>query len=253
VREFAEDQTQLPVGREDREALLNLMEIRYNVYAFLSKIFGHELSALDIKTLSGRARELQTLPEILDASDDTKLVEALKLLLNTTKGFDERNTDKVALELATEYAGLFLGVRQKPAHPSESVYLSSTRLLMQKERDEVLFAYQKAGFEKAGSNFKEPEDHIALELAFMAALSKDAAERLRSDNTVAFTESLLRQKDFLQKHLSLWVQDLAKDIEESARVDFYAVVADITASFVDLDKELVVDTIENLSTCDEKP
>ena len=91
---------------------------------------------------------------------------------------------------------------------------------MQKERDEVLFAYEEAGFEKDKS-FKEPEDHIALELAFMAALSSGAAECLKKHDTAGFEKSLNMQKRFVDDHLSLWIGDLAHDVDESARIDFY--------------------------------
>ena len=37
---------------------------------------------------------------------------------------------------------------------------------MQKERDEVLILYKSAGLELS-KNFREPEDHVAIELQFM--------------------------------------------------------------------------------------
>ena len=228
------------VDEETRE-LLSLTEIRRDVYTFLSKMFWKELTPDEVKTLPQRVQALQVLPTVLD-SDDQEMVQALDLLAKTTRSFKERKDEKVARELATEYAGLFLGVRQKPSHPSESVYRSSTHLLMQKERDEVLFAYEKAGFEK-DENFKEPEDHIALELAFMAALSGAAAECLKKQDAAGFEKSLNKQKRFVDDHLSLWVGDLAHDVDQSARIDFYLAIADLTARFVQLDKQLIMDSM----------
>lgn len=237
---------------DNDEDLLNIMKIRHIVYTFLARMFGHELAVSDIKTLSKRAKGLKVLPEVLQAEDDTKLNEALKLLVKTTESFDSRKEEGVALDLAVEYAGLFLGVRRKPPHPSESVYRSGNHLLMQKERDEVMFAYDKAGFEKDESFFKEPEDHIALELAFMSELSGQACDLLLEKNFDEFKDCLNVQKNFLEKHLTRWIEDLVKDIRVSAKIDFYLAIGNITARFVPLDSKLVSDAIGSLPSNNEK-
>ena len=108
---------------EETKELLGLTEIRRDVYTFLSKMFWKELTPFEVKTLPQRVQALQVLPTVLD-SNDQEMVLALDRLAKTTQRFKERKDEKVARELATEYAGLFLGVRQKPSHPSESVYRS---------------------------------------------------------------------------------------------------------------------------------
>lgn len=55
------------------------------------------------------------------------------------------------------------------AYPFESVHTSPKRLMMQEARDEVLAVYRSEGLDKLPS-WKESEDHIALELEFMAVL-----------------------------------------------------------------------------------
>ena len=51
--------------------------------------------------------------------------------------------------------------------------------MMQEAYAEVLHVYRNAGFAK-NPGFKEPEDHLAVELAFMALLCGRAAEALRA-------------------------------------------------------------------------
>lgn len=231
----------------DGEELLNLMEVRQIVYTFLSEVLEVELSPSYVKTLWERTKGLQNLPAVLRANYDTKLADALKLLVKTTALFNRRNEERVAIELASEYAKLFLDVKRIPAYPSESVYRNSTHCQMQKEWDQVMIAYEKAGFKKDENFFIVPEDHIALELAFMAKLSEEAMDLLLAKDREGFKESLTQQEDFLQKHLGLWVEDLATNIIENAGTDFYVAIGNITARFVKLDERRISDTIESLS------
>jgi anaerobic sulfite reductase subunit A len=116
---------------------------------------------------------------------------------------------------------------------------------MQQPRDDVLNLYRAMGVEKAG-DFKEPEDHIALELQFMAYLCDKTNAALRNGNFRDARKYLDVQRNFLYEHLGKWVPKLASDILESSRHEFYRAVAKITKAYVDVDKELVADLNENL-------
>jgi len=85
------------------------------------------------------------------------------------KSIKDKDLKEVEQDLAVEYAGLFLNMRLVSVAPFESVYTSPEHLLMQEARDEVLSEYRREGLDKV-KDFKEPEDHIALELGFMAYL-----------------------------------------------------------------------------------
>jgi len=220
------------------------MSIRYSVYSFLSWLFAKELSQEDIAGMRVRVEALQSLPTALNATNKP-LSEGITLLSRAVIAMEDKDQERVRLELATEYAGLFLGVRQRPPHPSESVYRSTRHDIMQKERDQVMSAYREMGFEKV-KDFKEPEDHIALELDFMAALSKKAQDLLGSDNTAEVERYIRKQKAFLDEHLALWIDDLVKDIESSARIDFYLGAGFITQGFVKIDRTLLTQILEKL-------
>jgi anaerobic sulfite reductase subunit A len=162
---------------------------------------------------------------------------------SSLKGAD---LEKVRLDLAVEYARLFLGVGDKPVHPSESYYLTGRQLIMQQPRDEMLNLYSTMGVERA-DEFREPEDHIALELQFMAHLCDKTKTALRDGNFTDAKKYLDVQRIFLDEHLSKWVPKLTADILKSTNNEFYRAVAKITKAYVEADKELVTDLEESLA------
>jgi TorA maturation chaperone TorD len=96
------------------------------------------------------------------------------------------------------------------------------------------------GVEKT-SEFKEPEDHIALELQFMAHLCDKTNAALKDGNFKDAGKYLAVQRNFLDEHLGKWVPGLVSDILKSARHEFYRAIAKITQAYVDVDKELIAD------------
>ena len=81
------------------------------------------------------------------------------------------------LDLAEDYAGLFLGVRGKIPHPSESAYQGGRKIMTRPYR-QVLKIYEEAGL-SANKSFTEPEDHVATELSFMAFLARKTSESIK--------------------------------------------------------------------------
>jgi len=229
------------MGTEAISQYLAVMNNRRAIYAFLSRIYEKEVTTDLLKEMiSGKSPILRV--EGLEEVPDEELREGLKKLSGYLKGLKGRDLEQARLELAVEYANLFLGVKGKPPHPSESVYRSKDRLIMQEPMDEVLHAYWDAGVDKE-KKFKEPADHIAVELQFMAYLCRRTAEALEKNKKDEAKKYLRMQKDFLRNHLSLWVPPFVKDILETAEVDFYKGVAIITKRFVELDNSMIDDLL----------
>jgi TorA maturation chaperone TorD len=153
----------------------------------------------------------------------------------------------VRLELAVEYAGLFLGVWGRPAHPSESAYASGGRLTMQVQRDEVLAMYRAAGVDKAKA-FTEPEDHVALELHFMSYMAGEAAKAAASGDVKETLKRLEAQQDFLNKHLGQWIGMLANDVVKQGKVAFYKGVSLIAEGFVEEDSKALADLVSEFKS-----
>jgi len=176
----------------------------------------------------------------------TELADGFKQIADYASSLKSDELEKARLELAIEYAGLFLGVWRVPAHPSESAYFTGGQLIMQEPRDEVLKIYRSMGVDK-GDQFKEPEDHIALELQFMAHVCEKANAALAKQDITEARECLGVQRDFLNDHLGKWVPKLSADILKSARREFYKAIAKITEGYVEMDKKVVAELIENLA------
>ena len=170
--------------------------------------------------------------------DSMKEDEGFRLLSVYLKSLEGRDLEKVRLELAVEYAALFLGMRAGLYHPSESAYTTSTHFIMQEPRSVIVSIYRNAGVDKV-SDFSEPEDHIAMELQFMAHLCGRTVEALQGGNKSEASKLLLAQLDFIDKHLLVWVPKFTEDVIKASEIDLYKAVAKITGSFIELDKNAI--------------
>ena len=144
-------------------------------------------------------------------------------------------------DLAVDYARVFLGagiVGNEAAYPYESVYTSPKRLIMQEARDQVMAAYRAKGLTKVETQ-DVPEDHIALELEFMAYLCHDTQQAIDRDDWEAVSVYIEEQLDFLTKHLLNWVPAFCVDIEKYAGTDFYKAVAKVTTGYLRLERNIL--------------
>ena len=226
------------------QELISVNENRKALYGFLTRTYATEVTVDYLRELSEK-NEL-----FLASAEDpevrgTELADGFRQVADYVSSLKGRDLESVQLELAVEYAGLFLGVWRVPSHPSESSYLTEGRLVMQKPRDDVLKIYRSMGLDKAG-NFVEPEDHIALELQFMTYLCEKTSTVLKDGNFLEAKECLRVQRDFLSEYLDKWVPKLAADILKSARGEFYKAVAKITKGYVAMDVQLVAELMDNL-------
>jgi TorA maturation chaperone TorD len=147
---------------------LDVLRSRRSSYAFLSRMYGEEVS---FALLS----ELANSKNLIAEEDATS--EGHGILKEFARRLNESDLKTVETDLAAEYASLFLGAGSRPVFPYESVYTSEERLVMQKARDEVLSVYKQEGLDRS-KEYNEPEDHIAIELEFMAYLCQKTIEAI---------------------------------------------------------------------------
>lgn len=233
--------TQLSGPRATAEQT-TMHENRRLMYAFLSRMYEREVTTDLIKELADEKYEVSQVVA-LQRFRDVQLGRGFETLARYLKGASGRDPGEVKLELAVEYANLFLGVKRRPKHPSESVYLSKEQSMYQEPRDRVLANYWNAGVSKT-KEFTEPEDHVAIELQFMEYLCRRTVEALKKGGRDEVVRNLEIQKEFVNDHLARWVPALTKDILASAEVDFYKGVAEITDAFVRLDRVAIVTSLE---------
>ncbi|MDP6883503.1 MAG: molecular chaperone TorD family protein, partial [Rhodospirillales bacterium] len=111
--------------------------------------------------------------------------------------------DAFIVGLNVEYTRLFEGPGFLPAPPYASYYLNGERL-MGPETVAARRTYLKEGV-AARQRGQTPDDHIALELAFMAHLSDKIAEALDKGDDERCRDLRDVQKHFLRDHLLPWV------------------------------------------------
>jgi TorA-specific chaperone len=214
--------------------LATLMDSRAQTYGLLARIYRIEA---DQKLLN----EMRTM-HFPTATGNSLVDEGYKLLYTYLKGV----WDDSVTELAIDYVSTFIGHginAFSAAYPFESVHTSERRLLMQEARDEVLAIYRSQGLVKGKWN--EGEDHIALELEFMAVMCGRSGEALRQKDEDGAIDAIKIQYDFLVNHLINWVPMLVADILKFAKTDFYLGVAKLTQGFIESDEEILSDLLEN--------
>ncbi len=142
-------------------------------------------------------------------------------------------------ELASDYVRTFVGHgndAMSAAYPFESVYTSEKHLMMQDSRDEVRAVYLSCGLDKSDS-WREGEDHIALELEFMATLASRTAGALRAGNAETAANLLETQQAFLSDHLAPWVPAMCQAMLHFSKTDFYQGLAALTEGFLHTDDQ----------------
>ena len=195
-----------------------VLQSRAAVYSFLSRVFRQEIGADELAQL---VRELTG-----SGIEQGAAGEGYEVLQQFARDVQESDLASVTAALATEYTRLFYTNNPDDVFLFESVYTSEDHLLMQRARDQVVQLYRQEGLDKEHS-FQEPEDHIALELAFMAFLCTRTLEALETDGEAA-RDYLNKQRAFLMDHLLVWVPEFSEDLARVTRSSFYRGIALIT-------------------------
>ncbi len=188
---------------------------RIHLYRLLSRLYRVEVDAPLLAALKG-----MTFPE---AANDT-LAEGYAMLRTYLDGCGEDALD----ELAVDYATVFLAAGSADgaaAIPCESVYTSPKKIFMQEAWEDVRRIYGEHGLGKASGLSDLMEDHVALELEYMATLVERRAPQ--------------DEKDFLERHLLNWLPGFVADIDRYARSDFYKAVGRMTLGFLQLEQGLL--------------
>ncbi len=216
-------------GNDDCVALAEVMESRGNVYRVLSRCFRVEVDATFAAELTD---------EFMFESEDASLTEPLAAMRAALAGAGESELEQLAVTFDRVFFGMG-PLTARHAFPYESVYTSDRGIMMQEAYSQVVHAYREQRLAKDPS-FTEPEDHIAVELAFMATLADRTAAFLLHGQEPAAEETLRQQLRFAQDHLSNWVDRFCVDLKAAATDDaFYANLADLTQAFVAADMRVM--------------
>lgn len=134
--------------------------------------------------------------------------------------------DQAALdELAAGYADVYLRYTYR-ASPEESVWLSEDELQRQAAMFDAREFYRRHNL-VATDWAKRPEDHLVVELRFLARLLEQQE----------FTESAR----FLDAHLLRWVKRFAVRLVQAGAPNWYAALALLTASYLEELRDYLVE------------
>jgi len=128
------------------------------------------------------------------------------------------------------------------------VYVDDESRVMTDATAAVQAEYDQAGVEIA---LDEPADHVAAQLEFVSLLVATECEALAAGEFEAAEHYLDRQYEFLVSHLGRWVSELADNMREHADTEFYQLLADETAAFVERDGHRLADRREAVDAGDE--
>lgn len=207
--------------------IIELMADRALAYRFLSRAYRTAPDAALVAALRAAAAS---------RPDDDPLASFFAELASVDPSDDET----LRIDLAADYNRLFLGMGPHPVAPYESVYTSPEGLLMQDARDEVLAAYRSQGLD-APDGFNLPEDHLALECAFMAELAERTAAACERGEAEAADELVAFQRSFVEDNLAAWVPAFCADVEQQALTSFYRGLAGLTREQAEADRAVLAE------------
>jgi len=136
-------------------------------------------------------------------------------------------------EMFADHQRLFFGPENLLACPYESVYLNPEHLTFGAETLEVRRWYGRYGLAAAAVG-REPDDHIGLELAFVAHLCLqaldvvDAGEAAGTHDDAALQVAVRALAEFLGDHLLAWSEEFCDHVVAGAGTDFYRGVGLLT-------------------------
>lgn len=140
----------------------------------------------------------------------------------TSEGLDllrtSREQNETAEQVREDHWLLVRGPGKARAVPWESVYLSNEGLVFEEQTLQVREFYRRFGLQAPNLN-REPDDHISLELEFMATLMIRALDAAEADgDPEPFIEA---HTDFATQHLLKWAPEFFNRVEQNADTSFY--------------------------------
>lgn len=162
-----------------------------------------------------------------------------------TASFREAAALHLENELAAEHTRLF--VLPSGVLPHESIYLDENKRLGGRVTAGVQRYYENAAAKLTNACLDLP-DHIGVELEFMSFLC-DLEAQLREQADVAGLQKCLQiQHGFLTQHLLRWHQSFCAKVLASSNSGAYRALANLTIAFLEAERGLVPELIDELDT-----
>jgi TorA maturation chaperone TorD len=142
--------------------------------------------------------------------------------------------------LQTCFMRLFVGPGKVEVDPWESMYLSNDGVLFQASTLDVRKAYVASGFIPQ-SYPHVADDHIALELDFMAQLARIFEAAYSENDAITVKRALQTSKSFIETHLVNWVGEFAETLKTAPHSFFYTDVVSLLVAFIHIDLQALTE------------
>jgi TorA maturation chaperone TorD len=221
---------------------IEVHQFRELFYLFLSRSFSREADKLFLRSALEFSRSLKDLFEDLKEED---LIQGRQLLEGFFEETKQTKEEIILRDLAGQYASLFLGVGPENVSLCESAYRNERGLLFQSSYFEILNEYGKEGLTKR-KDFTEPEDHLAVELAFMANLCRWSNSSIQKGAKEETERSYRSQERFLGNHLNQWVSRFTKGLLDVNPSGFYKAFAYLLKGYVNVDRAWIDELLSEI-------
>nr|WP_321514513.1 molecular chaperone TorD family protein [uncultured Pseudodesulfovibrio sp.] len=192
------------------------------VCAFFGRVFLHDPE----KEFITQVHDENLLAEWpLDTTPDVK--GSLDVLSTCIADLDDQG---VGL-LQDDYNSLFV-IPDSAVPVWESVWTTKERLLFGDPTFAVREAYARYGVVAPKLN-NEPDDHIGLELDFMARLFALSADAMEAGDAVKAAECAEDVRTFYQDHFGKWAKDCLSEIASKATTAYYKSMARLCMDTMD--------------------
>lgn len=158
------------------------------------------------------------------AGEQPDVVKGLALLAAWTDASRAGLTGQAFDAVQFDYTRLFVGPGKVQAPPWESVYFHDEEMTFQEETIQVREWYARFGLQ-AELLHSEPDDHIGLELAFLAHLAGQAVAACQKGEAENLGRLTSAQQEFAAEHPAKWVPAWCDRVCQHARTDFYRGIA----------------------------
>ncbi len=188
---------------------------RSNLYGFLASIYREEPTG-------------ELLRQIKEPGFRAALAEA-----GITLGADllGRPEDALIEDLAVEFTRLFIGPGTH-VPPNSAVHMEGEgALLWGPSTGRVKHFIEATGFEYR-PDYQDLPDHISVELEFMQELTARESEALKENDQDALGRLRQTQKEFVTKHMAVWVPVFCDKVMARADLSFFEDMAKLTKDFI---------------------
>jgi TorA maturation chaperone TorD len=221
-----------------------LLAGRAGVYRILQNLLGNEPSEETLQQLKSAATH-----DVLSlfATEEGEYKQALDALLAEAAVCCSGGIEAIE-RLSSGFTALFVGPGKVEADPWESFYLSRDNTLFQSITLEVRKAYVAQGLlPQAYPNVAD--DHVALELDFMARLAERLESAFESNDSHKAGEYLFASESFIHEHLTRWIPAFAEVIRKARHSYFYHEAGAVLAAFLPIDLQ-VLGEIQEVLKCE---